>query len=295
MPLAIMPLSSPVLSNLVVRMSDDVSTEQAITTLERNTQNLVVVDYGSLEYFLMIGRAVETVVWVSHGSDQGILVGNSVMSWQRFSQDIKMTPARDVVLACDSSELSSCLSPGEAFLFDGAIEATLGALIASFILNGAIAMESLLTALTSLALGVIQIHFLVLTMEEFAWDVVIFMINLLLAGAGLFITEGLVMTIFHMTELLFIDTFVIAGEAVSGELSYLDLILPLISLMLAIAGSLAILFPGSAALIALDTAILSTPLGYVLIAANFAIFFATLYADYLDCRIKNCFQAIFTA
>ncbi|MFW9832790.1 MAG: hypothetical protein ACFFEK_02250 [Candidatus Thorarchaeota archaeon] len=283
MPLAIMPLSSPVLANLVVRMSDDVSTEQAITTLECNTQNLVVVDYGSLEYFLMIGRAVETVIWVSHGSDQGILVGNSVMSWQRFSYDIKMTPSRDVVLACDSSELSSYLSPGEAFLFDGAIEATLGALIASFILNGAIVMQSLLTALTSLALGVIQIHFLILTFMEYVWDTFNFVISVALCGIGAFIlTETVEVAVLHSCQLLFYDTFLIAGEVAQGKASWLSLIGPLITLMCAIIGGLALYFPQYSVLMAADELMLATPAGWFLIAANIGIYIATLYYDSLD-------------
>ncbi len=283
MPLAIMPLSSPVLSNVVVRMSDDVSTNQAITILESNTQNLVIVDYGSLEYFLMISRVAGAVVWVSHGSDQGILVGNSVMSWQRFSQDIKMTPARDVVLACDSSELSSYLSPDEAFLFDGAIEATLGALIASFILNGAIAMQTLLTALTSLALGVIQIHFLELTFMEYVWATFSFVISVALVGIGAFIlTEEVELAVLHGCQLLFYDTFFIAGEVAQGELSWYSLIGPLITLMCAIIGGLALYFPQYSILMAADELMLTTPAGWFLIAANIGIYIATLYFDSLD-------------
>jgi hypothetical protein len=282
MPLVIMPLSSPVLSNVVVRMSDDVSTEQAISTLECNTQGLMVVDYGSLEYFLLINRVAGIVVWVSHGSDQGILVDNNVMSWERFSQDIRMTPSKDVVLACDSSKLESYLSPSEAFLFEAAVEATLGALVVSFILNGAIAMLSLIAALASLALGVIQIHFLALTTLEFAWDTITFVISLMLLGAGLFITEGLVMAILHLQSVLFIDTAFIVAEVLSGELTYLDLIIPLISLMLGIAGALIILFPASAALIALDTAVLSTPYGWFMIAVNIGVYISILTADWLD-------------
>ncbi|MHA1928857.1 MAG: hypothetical protein ACTSV2_09825 [Candidatus Thorarchaeota archaeon] len=282
MSLAIMPLSSPVLSNVVVRMSDDASTQQAITTLEANTQNLIVVDYGSLEYSLIINRVAGIVVWVSHGSDQGILVDDAVMSWESFSRNIKMTPSQDAVLACDSSNLDSYVLPSEAFLFDGPIDATIGALITSFILNGAVVVEALIDTILSLVTGEIQIHLLELTLMEFAWDTVVFVVGLLFAGVGFFITEALVMAIFHICTVLFIDTAFIAAEVLEGHLTPLSLVIPLICLIMGIVGALAYLFPGSAWLIYLDAAIMSTPAGYALIAANIGVYIAILYIDWLD-------------
>ena len=67
-----------------------------------------------------------------------------------------------------------------------------------------------------------------------------------------------------------------------GYYSPLDLVLPLISLMLAIALALTVVFPASAYLIAIQTAILSTPFGYAMILANIGIYIAQLYVDWLD-------------
>ncbi len=67
-----------------------------------------------------------------------------------------------------------------------------------------------------------------------------------------------------------------------GQYTWLDLIMPLIALMLAIMVGLAILFPQSAILIAAQSAMMSTPFGYFLLAINIGVYLAQLYVDWLD-------------
>ncbi|RLI47688.1 MAG: hypothetical protein DRO73_11325 [Candidatus Thorarchaeota archaeon] len=133
-PMWVMPLSAPMVSDVVVVMHHDSAVSTAVRTIVANGPNVEVVEYGSLEYALTIHRVVRRVVWVSHGSEDGILAGSQVLSWQAFSSRIEMTPGKDIVLACNSAEINQYVSKGSVLSFGGAIDAILGGLIASFVL-----------------------------------------------------------------------------------------------------------------------------------------------------------------
>ncbi len=72
-PLWVMPLSTPVMADVVVVMHRDSAVNTAVRTITENAPDVRVVEYGSLEYALTISRTVGRVVWVSHGSEEGIL------------------------------------------------------------------------------------------------------------------------------------------------------------------------------------------------------------------------------
>ncbi|MCF2138415.1 MAG: hypothetical protein K9W43_14380 [Candidatus Thorarchaeota archaeon] len=134
-PLWVMPLSAPVVSDVVVVMYHDSAVNTAVRTIVANDPHVRVVEYESLEYALTIHRTAGRVVWVSHGSKQGILAGSQVLSWRTFSGRTQMTPGKDIVLACDSTALYRYVSTGSVFGFTGAVDAILGGLLVSFLLE----------------------------------------------------------------------------------------------------------------------------------------------------------------
>ncbi|MCF2138293.1 MAG: hypothetical protein K9W43_13760 [Candidatus Thorarchaeota archaeon] len=132
-PLWVMPLSAPVVSDVVVVMHHNRAVNTAVRTITANDPSVQVVEYGSLEYALTIHRTAGRVVWVSHGSKDGILAGSQVLSWRAFSDMIEMTPGNDIVLACDSNEITQYVVRSSVFSF-GMIDAILGGLITSLVL-----------------------------------------------------------------------------------------------------------------------------------------------------------------
>ncbi|MCF2136015.1 MAG: hypothetical protein K9W43_02145 [Candidatus Thorarchaeota archaeon] len=134
-PLWVMPLSAPVVSDVVVVMHHDSAVSTAVRTITANDPSVQVVEYGSLEYALTIYRTLGRVVWVSHGSEDGILAGSQMLSWQAFSSRTRMTPGKDIVLACDSAKINQYVSISQAVGVNGAIDASLGGMFAVLLLK----------------------------------------------------------------------------------------------------------------------------------------------------------------
>ncbi|MDF1538791.1 MAG: hypothetical protein P1Q69_07800 [Candidatus Thorarchaeota archaeon] len=134
-PIWVMPLSSPVVSDVVIVMHHDCAISMAIQTITENLPYVQVVEYGSLEYYLMIHRTIGRVIWVSHGSEDGILAYEKIISWQAFSRITTMTPGKDIILACYSAEINKYVPMTESVGFNGFIDAVLGGLLTAFILE----------------------------------------------------------------------------------------------------------------------------------------------------------------
>ncbi|MHA1769962.1 MAG: hypothetical protein ACTSYL_01685 [Candidatus Thorarchaeota archaeon] len=135
-PLWVMPLSAPVVSDVVVVMHDDSAVRTAVRTITVNDPHVQVVEYGSLQYALTIHRTLGRVVWVSHGSEKGILAGATVISWSKFSRFVTDTPNRDIVLACNSANIYEFVpSDDEVVGIDGLVDAGLGGLIVAYLLS----------------------------------------------------------------------------------------------------------------------------------------------------------------
>ncbi len=135
-PLWIMPLSTPVFADLVVVMHDDAAVNTAVRAITANVPDARVVEYGSLDYALTIHRAMGRVVWVSHGSKEGILASRHVLSWKEFSSRLDMTPGKDIVLACNSANVYQFIpSRAEVVGIDGLVDAGLGGLVAAYLLS----------------------------------------------------------------------------------------------------------------------------------------------------------------
>ncbi|MDF1538718.1 MAG: hypothetical protein P1Q69_07430 [Candidatus Thorarchaeota archaeon] len=134
-PMAIMPLSIPIMSDMIVVIDRDDSVNIAVQTIKENVQNVKVVEYNSLDYALNIHRTFGKVTWVSHGSEEGILVEKETISWRKFSSMTMLTLGRDIILACESANICSFATPGSVIGFNGAVDAMLGGLVVSYLLE----------------------------------------------------------------------------------------------------------------------------------------------------------------
>jgi len=125
----------PLPNDVVVVMSDDDSVLKSVEVIEANTQNLMIVEYGSLEYALSIHRITGQVVWVSHGSDDGIIAKDETIPWEEFTHNVDITPRKDIIIACHSANINNFVSTTDAVGIDGLIDAELGGLIAACLLT----------------------------------------------------------------------------------------------------------------------------------------------------------------
>ncbi len=117
-------------------MHHDSAVSTAVRTITANVPDVRVVEYGSPEYALMIHRVLGRVVWVSHGSDEGILAGSQVLSWQAFSSRTEITPGKDIVLACHSAAMHHYVeNVDNVMTFDGVVDAVLGSLLVSAVIT----------------------------------------------------------------------------------------------------------------------------------------------------------------
>ena len=128
-------LLSPVLGAVVVRMENDEIIADSISILESNFNKLKIIDYNTLEYAIKISRTTGPVIWVGHGSMEGIQTADKSISWIDFSSCIRNTPSSDIVLSCYSSNLvlSTKITQEEAMTFNGEIDNIYGALIVSYL------------------------------------------------------------------------------------------------------------------------------------------------------------------
>ncbi len=92
-------------------------------------------------------------MWLSHGSETGILVNRETVSWKRFSVWTKTTPGKDIVLACHSEAI--CDYAGRDVLsIGGTIEAGIGGIAVASILTSDLGLVgAIVERYQSIALG----------------------------------------------------------------------------------------------------------------------------------------------
>ena len=132
-PMLIMPLSMPIMANMVVVMYHDDAVDTAVRNIEENVPNAIIVEYGSIDYLLNVHRVIGQIAWVSHGSDEGIMTSDGLLSWDDFSYNIARTPSRDIILACKSDNIYNYVNTISAVGINGIIDATLGGLLVSYL------------------------------------------------------------------------------------------------------------------------------------------------------------------
>ncbi|MHA1853368.1 MAG: hypothetical protein ACTSUF_07635 [Candidatus Heimdallarchaeaceae archaeon] len=135
--LLVQPFSIAVPNVLAVQLDHSESVNKSITTLKSNIPNVVVVKYNSFDYYKLFGRTIGPVIWISHGSKDGVLINGNLKSWSVLAHSIQKTPNKDIVLACHSGYLitETDLSDSDVLTFNYQIDATIGALAVSYILT----------------------------------------------------------------------------------------------------------------------------------------------------------------
>ncbi len=232
-PLLIMPLSTPILSNVVIVMHEDDATDLTLDTLRVNIPNLQVISYGSPMYYLSIFRLMNPILWLSHGTEEGILAGVDIISWRDFSRIVEMTPSNDVILACESSGINEYVDTGDAFGFEGSIDARMAGFVGSIIVlsqNFGLMSNAVLNALDG------------------AFD----LINNLMTGALALIPLGAIPSWWGIVKAELIGTitgiYFLAGEtqlpAAAATWSHPALFLGLLSFLVSVVGYLAYLVVG---------------------------------------------------
>ncbi|MBY8999851.1 MAG: hypothetical protein KGD64_02960 [Candidatus Heimdallarchaeota archaeon] len=136
MPL-IQAFSAPIPTQLVVKLDDTATVNTAISNLKQNTKNIAIVEYGSTEYDLTYWRTLGAVIWVSHGTDEGVSINGKLASWDQLEAPILRTPNKDVVLACYSGSLlqQTELSSNDVLTFDDEIDSVIGSLLVSYLVT----------------------------------------------------------------------------------------------------------------------------------------------------------------
>jgi hypothetical protein len=129
-------LTAPITNPIVVKMDNSPAVNTATETLQENTPGAAVVDYNSLAYDLDMWRAYGGVIWVGHGSQQGVETQQGSLSWKDLAAKVEDTPSKDVILTCYSAAILAYVPQGKVPLaFRGVMDAKLGALIVSYALT----------------------------------------------------------------------------------------------------------------------------------------------------------------
>ncbi|RLI48172.1 MAG: hypothetical protein DRO73_10030 [Candidatus Thorarchaeota archaeon] len=98
---------------------------------------------------------------MSHGHKDGILVGRQVISWSTFSTRIETSPGKDIVLACESGEINKYVPFSQVMGIRGAVDATLGGLLATYLLEPSEAvLNSIFERISGLLSGQVLPQFL---------------------------------------------------------------------------------------------------------------------------------------
>ncbi|MCF2144472.1 MAG: hypothetical protein K9W42_12295 [Candidatus Heimdallarchaeota archaeon] len=130
-------LSNPVPGIFAIQLENNDSINSASEVLKRNIPGISIIEYKSLKYDLIAHRIITPSIWIGHGDVQGIATENELLSWDDFSKEISITPAKDIVLACHSNKLleQSPLTQKDVFTFNGEVDSTFGALVTAFLIT----------------------------------------------------------------------------------------------------------------------------------------------------------------
>jgi hypothetical protein len=182
-PMVLVPFGTLIPSDAVVVMYDDSAVREGIDAITSYDEDILVLEYGSIEYALMIHRIIGTVVWISHGSEDGIALQGKTLSWENFISNIHLTNGKDIVLACESDQIYSYVTYEDAIAFGGAVDAIIGGFFAAWLLTGVIdALTSAFERVTALNDGSAVSNDLYWSTMERAWfgiDAALFVVSAL--------------------------------------------------------------------------------------------------------------------
>ena len=131
-------LMTPIPTVLAIEMNKDFAVEQTSTTLSQNIPGAISIEYDSFKYHLLAWRTLKPVIWISHGSEEGVLIQGEIKNWSDVENLVRMTPNKDILLACHSDEIlkQTSLTSADAITFNSDIDSILGALVVSYALTG---------------------------------------------------------------------------------------------------------------------------------------------------------------
>jgi len=182
--------STPITATVLVKLDDAPAINQAVKTVLANVENILVVRYGSTEYVLTVWRAVGHIIWLGHGSEQGIRLMGSMVGWESFVINIKRTtPGRSILLSCFAVKALQYNDGGSDLITIGAgyIDAVLGGMLVSYILTGSASLISqTIHRVASLLRGDAVFLPLYWSTEEQIWAGIDFVIWLVCAITGLY-------------------------------------------------------------------------------------------------------------
>ncbi|MHA1692962.1 MAG: hypothetical protein ACTSU7_15160 [Candidatus Heimdallarchaeaceae archaeon] len=162
-------ITSPVMGVTIVKMGDNNAIDKSILAIREDVPNPSILEYNSLEFSLKISHCFGPVIWIGHGNDQGIETENFQMSWVDFASNIEKTPAKDVVLSCDSKNLlkQTDLEETDVFTFEESIDAVIGGLFTSYIITKSqTIIDKLLVRAINIVSGTVQKEELVVLIDD---------------------------------------------------------------------------------------------------------------------------------
>lgn len=116
-------LTSPVAFPVVVVLSGDEPVMYTANKIGELLQNAMVVEKESVFGTLILMRAVGEVIYVGHGTQQGIKVGGNIVSWESFTEEIRHIPSKTIyVAACYSENLAKIEKTKMVFGFKGLVD-----------------------------------------------------------------------------------------------------------------------------------------------------------------------------
>lgn len=133
---SIIAFSQPINQSVIVRMDkNDIAIDTAVQNIIQDQPDIIVVDYLSLKYALIISRALGPVIWVGHGSDQGIMTHKGLLSWEKSAGLVQDTSNTDIMLSCNSYNIKKFLDSDNVITFADALDANVGAKISLLFLT----------------------------------------------------------------------------------------------------------------------------------------------------------------
>lgn len=100
-------LTSPITSPVIVVLSGDEPVIYTANKISELLQNAIIVKKNNIFENLILMRAVGEVIYVGHGTQQGIKVGGNIVSWENFAKEIHRFPSKTIyVAACYSENLA---------------------------------------------------------------------------------------------------------------------------------------------------------------------------------------------
>ncbi len=125
--------STPFVNPIIVLFGNSEGEIAVVSRIKSEFPSTIIVEYGSPQHAMVLWRAISDVIYVAHGSKDGIVQGSQTIRWTNFVGTALGVPSESQYFAsCYSQEavqIASSRRPEARFLgFDGVIDAELASL-----------------------------------------------------------------------------------------------------------------------------------------------------------------------